>query len=43
VDDYEPNVASAAELVIRAIHFVGYEALIPALQKQGVMLPPDRD
>lgn len=43
VDDYEPNVASAAALGIRAIHFVGYEALIVALQKQGVMLPPDRD
>jgi putative hydrolase of the HAD superfamily len=40
VDDYEPNVAAAAELGIRAIHFVGYEALIPALQKQGVMLAP---
>ncbi len=41
VDDYEPNVASAAALGIRAIHFVGYEALILALQKQGVALPPD--
>jgi len=41
VDDYEPNVASAAALGIRAIHFIGYEALIPALQKQGVMLSPD--
>jgi putative hydrolase of the HAD superfamily len=40
VDDYEPNVAAAAELGIRAIHFVRYEALIPALQKQGVMLAP---
>jgi putative hydrolase of the HAD superfamily len=39
VDDYEPNVTAAAELGIRAIHFVGYEALIPALQKQGVALP----
>jgi putative hydrolase of the HAD superfamily len=39
VDDYEPNVTAAAELGIRAIHFVGYEALIPALQKQGVILP----
>ena len=43
VDDYEPNVAAAAELGIRAIHFVGYEALIPVLQKQGVVLTPDRD
>jgi putative hydrolase of the HAD superfamily len=41
VDNYEPNVAAAAELGIQAIHFVGYEALIPALQKQGVVLPPD--
>ena len=41
VDDYEPNVAAAAELGIQGIHFVGYEALIPALQKQGVMLAPD--
>lgn len=39
VDDYEPNVAAAAELGIQAIHFVSYEALIPALQKQGVALP----
>ena len=29
VDDYEPNVAAAAALGIPAIHFVGYEALIP--------------
>ena len=43
VDDYEPNVASAAALGIRAIHFVGYEALILALQKQGIVLAPDRD
>jgi putative hydrolase of the HAD superfamily len=41
VDDYEPNVEAAAALGIRAIHFVGYEALIPALQKQGVILAPD--
>lgn len=41
VDDYELNVAAAAALGIRAIHFVGYEALIPALQKQSVMLAPD--
>lgn len=41
VDDYEPNVAAAAELGIQAIHFVGYEALIPALQKQGAILAPD--
>jgi putative hydrolase of the HAD superfamily len=38
VDDYEPNVVAAAELGIRAIHFVGYEALIPALRRQGVIL-----
>ena len=38
VDDYEPNVAAAAALGIRAVHFVGYEALIPELQKQGVIL-----
>ena len=43
VDDYEPNVASAAALGIRAIHFVGYEALVLALEKQGVVLAPDRD
>jgi len=41
VDDYEPNVEAAAELGIQAIHFVGYEALIAELQKQGVMLAPD--
>ena len=41
VDDYEPNVEAAAELGIRAIHFVGYETLILALQEQGVMLSPD--
>ncbi len=41
VDDYEPNVAAAAALGIRAIHFVGYEALILALEKQGVVLAPD--
>ena len=40
VDDYEPNVASAAALGIQAIHFVGYEALILAMQKQGVILAP---
>ncbi|MBL7183721.1 MAG: HAD-IA family hydrolase, partial [Anaerolineae bacterium] len=40
VDDYEPNVAAAAELGIRAIHFVGYEALTLALQKQEVILAP---
>jgi putative hydrolase of the HAD superfamily len=39
VDDYEPNVAAAAALGIHAIHFVGYEALVPALQGQGVILP----
>jgi len=37
VDDYEPNVAAAVALGIRAIHFVGYEALILALQRQGVV------
>jgi len=40
VDDYELNVEAAAALGIQAIHFVGYEALIPALEKQGVVLPP---
>jgi len=40
VDDYEPNVEAAAALGIRGIHFVGYEAPIPALQKQGVILAP---
>jgi len=40
VDDYEPNVAAAAALGIRAIHFVEYEALILALQNQGVVLAP---
>jgi epoxide hydrolase-like predicted phosphatase len=43
VDDYEPNVASAAALGIRAIHFVGYEALILALQRHGMLPAPDRD
>ncbi len=43
VDDYEPNVASAAALGIRAIRFVGYEALIPAMQEQGVILGPGGD
>jgi epoxide hydrolase-like predicted phosphatase len=38
VDDHEPNVAAAAELGIRAIHFVGYEALILVLQKHKVGL-----
>ena len=38
VDDYEPNVAGASALGIRGIHFVGYEALIPGLQEQGVVL-----
>ena len=36
VDDYGPNLEAAAALGIQAIHFVGYEALIPALQEQGV-------
>ena len=39
VDDYEPNVAAAEALGIRGVHFVGYEALIPALEEQGVVLP----
>ena len=43
VDDYEPNVVAAVELGIRAIHFVGYEALILSLQKQGIVLAPDKD
>jgi putative hydrolase of the HAD superfamily len=43
VDDYEPNVVAAAALGIQAIHFVGYKALILALQKQGVILAPNRD
>ena len=43
VDDYEPNVSAAAALGIQAIHFVGYKALILALQKQGVILAPNRD
>ena len=41
VDDYEPNVSAAAALGIQAIHFVGYEALTPALEKQSVILSPD--
>ncbi len=41
VDDYAPNVAAAAALGIRAIQFIGYEALILALQKQGVVLTSD--
>ena len=40
VDDYEPNVEAAAELGIQAIHFIGYEALILALQRQSVIPAP---
>ena len=36
VDDYEPNVAAADALGIRAIHFTGYQALRMALQEWGV-------
>jgi epoxide hydrolase-like predicted phosphatase len=36
VDDYEPNVDAAAVLGIQAIHFQGYEALVPALRQRGV-------
>lgn len=38
VDDYAPNVAAAEALGIRGVHFVGYEALLPALKAQGVVL-----
>jgi epoxide hydrolase-like predicted phosphatase len=38
VDDYEPNVRGAAEVGLQAIHFVGYEELIAALQEHGVEL-----
>jgi epoxide hydrolase-like predicted phosphatase len=36
VDDYEPNVDAAAVLGIQAIHFQGYEALVPALLQRRV-------
>jgi putative hydrolase of the HAD superfamily len=38
VDDYERNVSAAAELGIQAIHFVGYEALVPEFRERGVKL-----
>ena len=41
VDDYEPNVTAATTLGIHAIHFVGYEALILALQRESVVLVSD--
>lgn len=37
VDDYLPNVAAAAALGIRAVHFTGYEALIAELEQWGVV------
>lgn len=39
VDDFAPNVEAAAALGMRGIHFLGYEALIPALRQQGVEVP----
>lgn len=36
VDDWEPNVTAAAALGIHAIHFTGYDALLPALRERGV-------
>lgn len=39
VDDYEPNVAAAAELGIQGVHFTGYEPLVSALERLGVNLP----
>jgi putative hydrolase of the HAD superfamily len=36
VDDYEPNVAAAADLGIQGLHFRGYEGLIAALQQRGI-------
>jgi epoxide hydrolase-like predicted phosphatase len=39
VDDFAPNVEAAAALGMRAIHFLGTEALIPALRQQGVEVP----
>jgi epoxide hydrolase-like predicted phosphatase len=38
VDDYEPNVAAAAEQGIEGVHFTGYEALVSALGRLGVDL-----
>ncbi len=38
VDDYEPNVAAAAALGIRGIHFTGYQALLAALRECGVVV-----
>jgi putative hydrolase of the HAD superfamily len=38
VDDYEPNVAAAAEQGIQGVHFMGYEALVSALETLGVNL-----
>jgi HAD superfamily hydrolase (TIGR01509 family) len=37
VDDNQPNVAAAAALGIRAIHFSGYEVLIADLRQWGVV------
>lgn len=38
VDDYEPNVAAAAEQGIQGVHFAGYKALVSALEGLGVDL-----
>jgi epoxide hydrolase-like predicted phosphatase len=38
VDDYEPNVAAAAEQGIQGVRFTGYEALVSALEGLGVDL-----
>jgi epoxide hydrolase-like predicted phosphatase len=38
VDDYEPNVAAAAEQGIQGVRFTGYEALVSALERLGVDL-----
>jgi putative hydrolase of the HAD superfamily len=36
VDDYEPNVAAAAEQGMQGVRFTGYEALVSALERLGI-------
>lgn len=40
IDDSQPNVEAAAALGIQAIRFVGYEALIRALEERRVLIGP---
>ena len=39
IDNLEANVQAAATMGINAIQFIGYEALLPALERFGVTLP----